>query len=215
MADDKKKEPSAIENYLTIKKDLKQISDGYKTHGIDMYNTAAKATGIYDPKNHRVDMTKLENEETAIKFATELTKARENYIINRWSISDPKKLTELEKDILKQTAGYESVETLKQEILNKGKNYKMENFVETLVQKSQELDRQMYQIAGERIQEKDIDSILKYTGTENIIDRSKVTIQQAKALLANSGDKPTKFDSEQVRAILGKNYLKKEDKKPK
>ncbi len=196
--------PESVSKWKKLKEHADRIVDTTEHHLRKGYD---KAVDEHLFEKGRVDYEKLTKADIKKKFAKTMSdfylgKAKEYFDIKG-------DLDEFQTDTLLTAYADTTQHELKKMVHQHGKDFTYAAFKKSKDKFLDELSHRMHAVAAEHIEDKDIEDIIKYTKSEDLVNHEYVKREDALGLLATfeeSGVVPPKKYVELVRAA-GKEYL--------
>lgn len=204
----KKKDPKYITQHNKLYKHAKQlVATATHTHS-EAYN---KAVDKHLMKDGLVDFDLLDKEDVQKKFVDTMgdiyiSKAKQQLKVK-------KDLNDLEKDMLMQAYSGTTKHELRGLVQRKGKDLDHISFTQEAMQRYiPVLQQNLYASAGQHIEDKNINDIVKYVGLDKKVDSAKLDVMETRALLRAHHDGEGSISDGQLRQIIPRTKHKKKKK---
>ena len=207
----KKEAPKHIEKHKRLRKKLRKLLDTHRLEHSKAYTTAAD-TLLKDAEGN-IDYEKLEDTKIQDQF---IDKMVDHYISKaKQTFKGIKPKDELEEDMLLRGYGTHTRGQLSQIIRNMGKKYTLTAHGKGGEKLIEKLTEELTPTVSAHLKKEHIDDIIKYTKSENVINKTVIDVPQAAGLL-NIYEDVGAVTHELVKEHIGEEYVKKKSKeKPK
>jgi hypothetical protein len=195
-----------LTKYKKLKKKADRIIETTDLHHREAYNSAVQK--ILMNEEGLVDYDKLDDNKTQLKFADAMSdyyldKAKK-YLKSKVSGKD-----EFENEMLRSAYAGVTKSVIKEMVGQHGNKFKWDTFNRHKKRFMERVGDTMHGAVRSHLKEEHIDDIIKYTKTEDVIDKNKIRLPEAIQLLDIYHEQGA-ITKEMVKGTL---YAKKEHKK--